>query len=182
MSWGALYFVLVALLVVRVRSSDAPLPEPAHPAPEEPLWLTTGHHALLALVLLGTPLERALLGGAVSARALGACLFAIGVALYRAAGRALGEALSPFTEPRPGAPLVTAGLYGVLRRPMYLSQALVALGAPLVLGARWVLVLAVLDVGVLVLRMTREDDALARTFPEYARYAARTKRVLPYIY
>jgi len=179
---GALYVVLVALLVVRVGSSEAPPPEPMRPLPDEPLWLTTAHHMLLAGVLVAAPLERALVGGAVPGRVAGVVLFAIGVLLYRVAGRALGDALSPFTEPRAGAPLVTRGPYGVLRHPMYLSQALIALGAPLSLGARWVLGLTLLDVAVLVLRMIREDDALARTFPEYARYAARTKRLLPYIY
>lgn len=182
MTAGALYAILLAVLVVRVRSTDAPPPEPMRPRPGEPLWLTTAHHALLALVLVGAPVERVLVGGAVPARTLGAVLFAAGVVLYRRAGRALGDALSPFTEPRAGAPLVTAGPYAVLRHPMYLSQALIALGAPLSLGARWILVLTVLDLAVLALRTAHEDDALARTFPEYARYAARTKRLLPYIY
>jgi protein-S-isoprenylcysteine O-methyltransferase Ste14 len=179
---AALYALLVVVLVVRVRSTDDPLPEPMRPAPGEPLWLTTAHHVLLAVVLLGAPVERALLGGAASGRGPGAVLFAAGVVLYRVAGRALGDALSPFTEPRAGAALVTGGPYAMLRHPMYASQALVAVGAPLFLGARWMLLPAALDLVVLGLRAVREDDALARTFPEYSRYAARTKRVLPYIY
>lgn len=182
MTWALVYVALAAALVVRVRTTDAPLPEPPRPADNEPLWLTALHHRLLAVVLLGAPLEALVLGGAPSGRPTGAMLFAAGVLLYRLAGRVLGDALSPFTEPRPGAGLVTRGPYGCVRHPMYLSQALVAVGAPLTLGCRYVLPLAVVDVLVLVLRMLREEEALARTFPEYPRYAAKTKRILPFLY
>jgi protein-S-isoprenylcysteine O-methyltransferase Ste14 len=180
-TWGIAYVVCVAAFVVRVRADDAP-PEPVWPQPGEPVWLTRLHHVLLVLVLVGTPLERALVPAADGGRAVGAVLFAVGVVLYRAAGRTLGAALSPFTEPRQAAPLVTRGLYRYLRHPMYLSQALIAVGAPLTLGSRYVIVLALPTVIVLIVRILREDEALARTFPEYARYAARTKRILPFVY
>jgi hypothetical protein len=29
--------------------------------------------------------------------------------------------------------------------------------------------------------MLRDEEALARTYPEYSRYAARTKRIVPYV-
>lgn len=182
MFWGVAYAVLAAALVVRVRHPDEPPPEPRQPAADEPLLLTTAHHRLLLAVLVAAPVETILLGGAARGRVLGALAFAGGVALYRAGGRALGEALSPFTQPRPGAPLVTQGPYRYLRHPMYLGQMLVAVGAPLVLGARWTLTLALADVLLLGCRMLRDEEALARTFPEYSRYAARTKRILPYVY
>jgi protein-S-isoprenylcysteine O-methyltransferase Ste14 len=180
--WGVAYAVLVAALVVRVHAADAPLPAPVEPAPDEPLWLTRLHHALLLLVLCASPLERLAIGGADDGRALGALLFAGGVSLYRVAGRTLGEALSPFTEPRRGAPLVTGGLYRYLRHPMYLSQAMIAVGAPLTLGSRYTLAAAVVVVVLLLVRLRREERALTRTFPDYSHYAARTKRLLPFVY
>ena len=180
--WGLAYALLLAALVVRVRSADAPPPEPPDPLPGEPLWLTRVHHALIALLLLGVPLEALVRGGAAPGRAVGLVLLAAGVVLYRVAGRALGDALSPFIEPRAGAPLVTHGLYRHLRHPIYLSQALVALGAPLTLGVRWTLALSAATLAVLVLRTAREEEALARTFPDYTRYAATTKRILPLVY
>jgi protein-S-isoprenylcysteine O-methyltransferase Ste14 len=181
-TWVIVYAVLLAALVVRVRTTPGPVPEPLRPRAGEPLWLTRLHHRLFLVLLVGPPLERLFLPGASSRRALGAVLFAAGVLLYRLAGRALGEALSPFIEPRANASLVTGGLYRIVRHPMYLSEALVAVGAPLSLGSRHVVWLAVPALFVLVLRMVREDEALARTFPEYPRYAARTKRLIPFLY
>jgi len=180
--WGAAYALLVAALVIRFRSADAAPAEPARPLPSEPLWLTRAHHAVFAAVLAGGPIERLVAGGAERWRATGLVLFASGVALYRVAGRTLGEALSPFIEPRLGSALVTHGLYRYLRHPIYLSEALIALGAPLTLGCRAVLVLSAVACGLLVARIAREEDALARTFPDYSRYAATTKRLLPFVY
>ena len=182
MIWGLAYTVCVAVLMVRVRTPDAPPPRPVLPAPDEPLWLTRVHHALFLCLLAGAPLERLFLAGAARGRAAGALLFAGGVLLYRVAGRALGEALSPFVEPRPGAPLVTRGPYRYLRHPMYVSEAMIALGAPLTLGSLHVVWLAVPAALVLLIRILREEEALARTFPEYPRYAARTKRIFPFLY
>lgn len=182
MLWGTLYAALLGVLFVRVRTADAPPPEPALPAPGEPIWLVHVHHALVYAVLAGAPLEAGLVGGHAAARSAGAALCALGVAGYRLAGRTLGGALSPLIEPRPGAPLVTRGPYRWLRHPMYLAQALIVLGAPLVLGCRWVLGLAVAAVAVLVARTLVEETALARRFPEYRRYAAGTKRLFPFVY
>jgi len=180
--WGLAYATLVAALVVRVRATAAPPPEPVQPLPGEPLWPTRLHHALFALLLAGAPLEDLLLGGAARGRAAGLVAFAAGVVLYRVAGRTLGDALSPFVAPRPGAPLVTHGCYRLVRHPIYLGQALIALGAPLTLGARWVLAVTAAALAVLVLRTVREEEALARTFPDYARYATTTKRIVPFVY
>jgi protein-S-isoprenylcysteine O-methyltransferase Ste14 len=180
--WGAAYALLVLALVVRVRTPDAPPPEPVRPLAGEPLWLTQVHHALFAAILAGAPLERLVATGAPRWRLTGLVLFAAGVLLYRVGGRALGDALSPFIEPRTGAPLVTDGPYRHLRHPIYVGEAMIALGAPLALGCRIVLGLSLVALAVLVLRIVREEDALARTYPDYARYAATTKRLLPFVY
>jgi protein-S-isoprenylcysteine O-methyltransferase Ste14 len=180
--WGIVYLIAVAAFVVRVRTPDEVMPDPVHPMAGESLHLVRLHHGLLAVLLLGSPLEALLFGGVQRGRAVGAFLLGAGVVLYRVAGRALGEALSPFTEPRAGAALVTRGLYRYLRHPMYLSQAMIALGAPLTLGSRYLIVLAPVALLVLALRIGREEDALARTFPEYSRYAATTKRLVPFLY
>jgi protein-S-isoprenylcysteine O-methyltransferase Ste14 len=180
--WATLYALLLAALVVRIRATDVPSREPIWPVAGEPLWLTRLHHGLFLLLLLGPPLESAVWGGSAVGRGVGALLFGSGVMLYRVAGRMLGDALSPFTEPRPAAPLVTAGLYRYLRHPMYLSEALISVGAPLALGSRRVIAFALPALLVLGTRILREEEALARTFPEYARYAATTKRIVPFLY
>jgi protein-S-isoprenylcysteine O-methyltransferase Ste14 len=176
------YALCFAALILRVRTTDELPPEPARPRAGEPVWLTRVHHTVFAAILLGGPVERVVAGGDAAGRVLGLALFAAGVVLYRAGGSALGEALSPFIEPRTGAALVTRGPYRHLRHPIYLGEALIALGAPLTLGCRAVLVLTALALLVLVLRIAREEEALARTFPDYARYAASTKRLVPFVY
>jgi protein-S-isoprenylcysteine O-methyltransferase Ste14 len=180
--WGLFYTIALLAFVVRVRSSDEPMPDPVHPVPGESLHLVRLHHILLSLLLVGPPLEVMIHGGDERGRLAGALLLGAGVLVYRLAGRALGDALSPFTEPRAGAILVTRGLYRYLRHPMYLSQGLIALGAPLTLGSRYVIALTPIALVVLALRIGQEEDALARTFPEYSRYAATTKRLLPFVY
>ena len=182
MTWGLLYVALLAALVVRVRAAGGPPPDPVRPVQGEPGWLTRLHHRLFFVLLVGPPLECLLVAGAPSGRRLGAIMFALGVALYRVAGRTLGEALSPLIEPRRRAALVTAGPYAVVRHPMYLGEALIAVGAPLTLGSRYLVWLALPAVAVLAMRMGREDEALARTYPEYAHYAATTRRIVPFLY
>lgn len=179
---GIAYAVLLAVLIVRVRSPDAPPPAPVYATADDPLRLVSLHHGLFFAILVGAPLEALILGGGTSWRWLGLALFAVGVAGYRVAGAALGSSLSPLVAPRPGARLVTSGPYRFLRHPMYLSQALIAVGAPLSLGCRWTTWLALPAVVVLAVRCLREEVVLRRAYPEYDRYAARAKRLVPFVF
>jgi protein-S-isoprenylcysteine O-methyltransferase Ste14 len=52
----------------------------------------------------------------------------------------------------------------------------------LTLGARWALAVTAAALAVLALRIGREEQALARTFPDYVRYAATTKRIVPFVH
>jgi len=182
MVWWLGYATLLLVLFVRVPTPESATRPPLHASPGEPLGLVRAHHALFYAILLGAPLEALVLGSAQRWRAIGLVCFVLGVGLYRGAGRALGEALSPLVAPRPGAALVTDGPYRYLRHPMYVGQALIAVGAPLTLGSRWVVWLALPAVAILVVRAGLEDAALARTFPEHAQWAARAKRVVPFIF
>jgi protein-S-isoprenylcysteine O-methyltransferase Ste14 len=50
------------------------------------------------------------------------------------------------------------------------------------LGSRVVVWLAIPALLVIVLRIAREEQALARVFPDYQRYAALTRRVVPFLF
>jgi protein-S-isoprenylcysteine O-methyltransferase Ste14 len=183
MGWWLVYLALLLVLVVRVKDPEGPLHAAPPPSPTEPMRLVAVHHALFFfLLLVAVPGEALLRGGEESGRWGGLALFALGVAGYRAAGRTLGEALSPFVEPAPGAVLVTHGPYELIRHPMYLGQAMIAVGAPLTVGCRWALAVSALAVLVLAIRVAMEEAALKRTYPEYVQYATRAKRIVPYLF
>jgi len=181
MIWWLGYLGLLLVLVVRVQTPETATHRPLRAGPDEPLGVVKAHHAVFYAILLGAPLEALMIGGAPRWRLCGLLAFGVGVVLYRVAGAALGDALSPLVTPRPGARLVTRGPYRHLRHPMYAGHALIAVGAPLTLGSRWVVWLSIPAIAILVLRARLEDAALARAFPEHQPWAARAKGLIPFV-
>lgn len=85
-------------------------------------------------------------------------------------------------ELRRGARLVTGGPYRHIRHPMYASV-LLGVGALVVADSRpWRIALLVALLVVLMLKAAREEEYLRAAFPEYAAYASRTWRLVPFVY
>lgn len=85
-------------------------------------------------------------------------------------------------ELRAGARLVTGGPYRWIRHPMYVSV-LLGTAALVVADPRaWRIALFVALVAVLVLKAAREEVYLRGAFPQYADYASRTWRFVPFVY
>ena len=79
-----------------------------------------------------------------------------------------------------GQRVVTAGPYGVLRHPGYLSGIVTELARPVVLGSLWGLVPGGLAALLLAVRTLLEDRTLRAELPGYAEYAGRVRyRLLP---
>ena len=82
-----------------------------------------------------------------------------------------------------GQVVVTEGLYGYVRHPMYLGIAIGFVGFPLALASWWALIPGLMIVGVFVYRTAREDRMLRHKLPGYAGYAEKVRyRLLPGIW
>lgn len=86
---------------------------------------------------------------------------------------------SPIPHKEPDA-IITSGLYGFSRNPIYLADAAMLFGAGLVLGAVSVVVLLPAFVALIERRFIRGEEArLAARFPdEWAAWSARVRRWL----
>lgn len=113
---------------------------------------------------------------------VGGLLFVGGGWIGVAGVRVLGRNRTPFPEPRPGSALVSHGVYGWVRHPLYGSLMLAGAGWGLMWQSGWALG-AVAVLTVFLDRKAREEERrLREVFPEYGRYAARVRRFVPGVY
>ena len=115
--------------------------------------------------------------------ALSGCLLALaGAALVLRSRAELGPAWSFVPKADQGTGLVTTGPYRLVRHPIYLGLALLAMGEALAFGS-WPALMIVLSgvVPTFAWRARAEEKLLSRTFGErYAVYRQRTKMIIPH--
>lgn len=86
-------------------------------------------------------------------------------------------------ETMPGQTLVSSGLYGLVRHPMYLGALIMSLGVPLALGSWWGLLVMLVVIPVLVLRIGDEEKMLVEELPGYAEYRRKVRfRLIPLLW
>jgi protein-S-isoprenylcysteine O-methyltransferase Ste14 len=79
--------------------------------------------------------------------------------------------------------VISTGPYGLVRHPMYAGAIPLFLATPLALGSWWALIPAAGLAAVVVLRLRKEEDFLARDLPGYADYMRRVRfRLVPGIW
>jgi protein-S-isoprenylcysteine O-methyltransferase Ste14 len=178
-----LYLATVAALFVRFVDPEATRAPRHLVASPEDLVMVRRHHAAFYALLMAAPLEWWLRGRPSAwAQLAGAGLAFAGVLGYRRAGRALGDQLGPLLAPCEPAVLVEGGPYRIVRHPMYLAELALAAGVPILLGAPATLVLSVVFAVLVLRRIAAEERLLAARLPGYEDYAARSYRLVPYVY
>ncbi|MGB8698898.1 MAG: isoprenylcysteine carboxylmethyltransferase family protein [Thermosynechococcaceae cyanobacterium] len=94
----------------------------------------------------------------------------------------LGRSLTPLPYPREDGQLVTKGVYGIVRHPLYAGIVAVTLGWVL-FTLSWSHGLAGLAIAVLLDRKAAQEEIwLTAKYPEYAEYRQRTKKLVPWIW
>jgi protein-S-isoprenylcysteine O-methyltransferase Ste14 len=120
-------------------------------------------------------------GGGILPFSAGVALIGIGLGVFHRSHADLGTNWSITLEIREGHALVTEGIYGAVRHPMYLGLLLYSAGQALVLP-NWIAGPAYLVAMLLLvaLRLSPEERLMRETFGgAWDEYAARTNRLVP---
>lgn len=109
-------------------------------------------------------------------------LFLIGYGAYAEVMRE-NAYLSRTVEVQEGQRVISTGLYGIVRHPMYLATLLMFLPLPLILGSLWGLIPFAVYPAVIVIRILNEERVLTDGLPGYAEYKKKVKfRLIPFIW
>ena len=113
---------------------------------------------------------------------LGAALFLLSYALYAEVLRE-NTWLSRTIEVQEGQQVVSTGLYGVVRHPMYMATLVLFLSMPLVLGSALAFVVFLAYPAIIVKRLLNEEEVLSRELPGYTEYMQKVKwHLIPFIW
>ena len=113
---------------------------------------------------------------------LGTALFLCSYALYAEVLRE-NTWLSRTIEVQEGQQVVSTGLYGIVRHPMYAVTLVLFLSMPLVLGAGLAFIVFLAYPFIIAKRIRNEEDVLLRELPGYAEYCQKVKwRLVPFIW
>jgi protein-S-isoprenylcysteine O-methyltransferase Ste14 len=147
--------------------------------PRGRLWFAVQFGLFLAL--LAAPLLQRFDAPPVL-RALGSATLLAGILVAVAGYRALGARHSPWTAPIDGGEIVTTGVYGRIRHPIYAGWCLGALGFELLTGSLLGVGFALALVVYYDLRAREEERLLRARYPAYVAYQRRAKRFIPGLY
>ncbi len=112
---------------------------------------------------------------------VGVAVIALGAVILVTSFVRLGKSLTANPVPKDDGVLVTSGLYGRVRHPIYFGLLVLALGV--VLDAGWwpQIIIALMLYFLLNIKAQFEEDLLRKKYPEYKAYALKTPRFFPRI-
>lgn len=109
-------------------------------------------------------------------------VFLVGYGLYMEVMRE-NVWLSRTVEVMEGQEVISTGLYGIVRHPMYTSTLLMFLAMPIVLGSWWALIPFVFYVPMIVVRTLDEEKLLRQELRGYTDYCAQIRwRIVPFVW
>ena len=109
-------------------------------------------------------------------------IFLIGYAMYAEVMRE-NAWLSRTIEVQDGQLVVSTGLYGIVRHPMYTATILMYLAMPLVLDSLIAFGIMLLYIPIIIRRINDEEQLLKTELPGYTEYCTQVRwRLIPYIY
>lgn len=141
------------------------------------LGLVSAQFLLLAALILlphGSlwPVNAVVIATSIALGVAGAILVVLGMA-------GLGPALTASPIPREHAPLVTSGVYGLVRNPIYTGLMTGGLGLALFGASVWHVATWVALVLLLSAKTRWEERMLVAEHPDYGGYGARVGRFVP---
>ncbi len=109
-------------------------------------------------------------------------LFLLGYGMYAEVMRE-NAYLSRTVEVQENQTVISTGLYGIVRHPMYLATLLMFLPLSLILGSFWGLIPFALYPVVTVIRILNEEKVLTEGLDGYAEYKTKVKyRLIPFVW
>lgn len=110
---------------------------------------------------------------------LGTVVIAVGLVLLFAGFRGLGKSLTANPVPNQDGVLVTTGVYGIVRHPIYLGLLIITFGLVVSSGV-WAQIVVWLALAVLlVYKMRWEEVLLTAKYKGYAEYMAKVPAIIP---
>jgi protein-S-isoprenylcysteine O-methyltransferase Ste14 len=159
--------LLVALLLVRrqpVGKARGLLPR---------VTAVAGTFMVMLLVLIPAPEP------ALAQSIAGLVLIGTGSILSVVSVSFLGRSFSIMAEARE---LVTAGVYSLVRHPLYVAEETALLGAIVINFSPTAVLLLAVHIAFQMQRARNEEGVLSEAFPAYQAYKARTRRFIPGLY
>ena len=141
-------------------------------------WALVGAQFGLLVGLVVLPAGELWNRGAVSAVIAGTAIV-LGAMVGLAGGLRLGKTLTPLPIPKDDGELITSGVYGYVRHPLYTGVLLVTAGL-VVWGASIAHVIGWFALwAVLMTKASAEEKMLHKRYREYQKYASMTGRLIP---
>lgn len=115
-------------------------------------------------------------------RAVGTAVFTVGLAVAILGRVQLGDNWANIETGQvlEKQQVVSRGLYGYVRHPIYTGDVLLLLGLELALNS-WLVLGILLLAPAVFFKAVKEEEMLVRELPGYDSYRARTKRFVPYL-